>query len=84
MGFGMDMGWGWMWLFWLLLVVGAVLLTVVAVRSMGGGVARGGADGGREPQARHRAREILDERYARGELTADEYRERLRALEEDA
>lgn len=27
-----------------------------------------------------RAREILDERYARGELTTDEYRERLEQL----
>ncbi len=27
-----------------------------------------------------RAREILDERYARGELTTDEYHERLDAL----
>jgi uncharacterized membrane protein len=28
-------------------------------------------------------RSVLDERYARGEITADEYRERLAVLKED-
>lgn len=30
--------------------------------------------------ARNRAREVLDERYARGELSTEEYRERLEGL----
>ncbi len=32
------------------------------------------------PGGRNRAREVLDERYARGELTTEEYRERLSVL----
>jgi putative membrane protein len=36
---------------------------------------------GKPPRARlDRAREILAERYAKGELTSDEYRERLEQL----
>jgi putative membrane protein len=35
---------------------------------------------GRSPEPFGRAREILAERYARGELGAEEYRERLREL----
>lgn len=34
----------------------------------------------REPSGAERARDILAERYARGELSADEYRERLEGL----
>lgn len=32
------------------------------------------------PGGRNRAREMLDERYARGELSTEEYRERLEVL----
>jgi putative membrane protein len=81
-GFGM----GWMWLFWLLLVLGVVLLTVVAIRAAGGGVTRRTPDqrgAGAQP-GRSRARELLDERYARGDITTEEYRERLSALGEDS
>lgn len=84
MDFGYGMGW--MWVFWLLLVVGLTLLVVVAVRALSGGLPRGGA--GRDvdgaPSGRSRARRLLDERYARGEIATEEYRERLRALDEDA
>ena len=82
MGFGSGMGW--MWLFWLLLVVGVALVLVVAVRAVGGGLSRGDRGTERSQQERTRARQLLDERYARGELTTDEYRERLRVLGEDA
>ena len=78
-------GMGWMWLFWLLLVLGVVLLVVVVVRAVGGGVTRSGADrpdAGARP-GRGRARQLLDERYARGEITTEEYRERLSELGED-
>lgn len=81
-GYGMG---GWGWLFGLLMLVGLVLLVVVAVRMLGGGIRRdtaSGAGGSRRP-ARSRAREILDERYARGELSAEEYHERLQMLGED-
>lgn len=84
MGFddGMGMGMGWMWLFWLLLVAGLVLLIVVAVRAIGGGAYRRDARGGTSSQERSRARQVLDERYARGDLSTEEYRERLRELGE--
>ena len=83
---GSGSGMGWMWLFWLLLILGVVVLVVVAVRALGGGGTRpaAGRDGEGGPLARSRARQVLDERYARGEITTEEYRERLSALGEDA
>jgi putative membrane protein len=81
MGYGSGMGWG--WIFWLLMLIGIVLVIVVVVRAVAGGRdadvtrAMGGQSG------RSRAREMLDERYARGELTTEEYRERLTALGEN-
>lgn len=74
MGNGFGMGWGWLW--GLLLIGGVVLVVIVGVRTLGGGVSRADTPG------RGRAREVLDERYARGELTTEEYRERLQALDE--
>ncbi|MFP5371801.1 MAG: SHOCT domain-containing protein [Actinomycetes bacterium] len=79
----MGMGMGWMWLFWLLLIVGVVLLAVVAVRAFGGGVTKSDRGDGHMPQERSRALQVLDERYARGAITTEEYQERLRALGED-
>jgi putative membrane protein len=73
-GFG-----GWMWPFGLLVLIGIALLIVVAVRALGGGISRGTTP----PPQHRRAREVLDERYARGELNTEEYQERLRALGED-
>ena len=65
----------------LLLLAGAVVLVVVLVkaftdRSGNRGGSRAGADSGGGQQ-------ILEERYARGEISGEEYRERLRTLEED-
>ncbi len=92
MGYGSGMG---MWGFGLLLVVGVGLLVVLAARALGSGVTRGprvgpnepphDATGTEQPQdapapGPGRAREILDERYARGELSTEEYRERLQSL----
>lgn len=77
---GWGMGNGWMWLFGLLVLVGLVLVAVAAVRLLGGGAAAGGPEAGPPPA---RARELLDERYARGEISTEEYRERRRALDED-
>jgi putative membrane protein len=78
---GMGLGMGWMWVFWLLLIVGVVLLVAVAVRAVSGGVTRVDRGSASMPR-RSRAREVLDERYARGELTTEQYRERLQALGE--
>jgi putative membrane protein len=83
MGLGNGMGMGWMWLFWLLLIIGVVLVVVVAARVLGGGVTRSDGGDGRASRERSRARQVLDERYARGEITTEEYHERLRVLGED-
>ena len=63
-------GWGlaWMVLSWGLLVTGVVWLLRSAVDGPGRGA---GQD----------ARLILDERFARGEISADEYSDRRRTLE---
>jgi putative membrane protein len=62
---------GWMWLWWLLLFGGLLAVTW--------GVARAFTTGSR-PRDERTPREILDRRYARGELTTEEYQERLRVL----
>lgn len=83
---GMGSGMGWMWIFGVLLLAGLVLVIVVVVRMVSGGIGSNVpavSDSGPH-RGRSRARELLDERYARGELTTEEYRERLTALEEGA
>ncbi|QCU79124.1 SHOCT domain-containing protein [Citricoccus sp. SGAir0253] len=82
-GDGMGWGMGWAWLFWILMIVGVVVLVtlLVLVVSRGG---PGRQDGPRTPPAGaapSRAREILEERYARGEISAEEFQERRRLLE---
>lgn len=78
-GNGNGMG-GWMF-FGVLMMVGVVLLVVVLIRVIAGGVQRG-TDQSASPQGRPggEARQLLDERYARGELSTEEYQERLRVL----
>ena len=74
MGNGMG-GMGWSWLFGALLLLGLTLLVVVAVRGLRGRTSRGGPTAaGDQPSGRSQARNILDERYARGELSSEEYR----------
>jgi putative membrane protein len=64
-------GGGWMWLWGTLMMLTWVAVIAAAVwlvaRSLGG-------------QRTDSARQILDERYARGELSTEEYRERLQHL----
>lgn len=77
---GDHVGWwgmGWSWVFLVLLVVGIVILIVVLVRVF---AARG------PRQTPHRtgangARELLDERYARGEIDTSEDDERRQRLD---
>lgn len=84
---GYGMGWG--WLFGLLMLIGVALIVVVAVRAMTGGITTrassehppGVAPG--PHLGRSRARQVLDERYARSELNTEEYLERLQTLGED-
>lgn len=64
-GFG-GMGFVWMALFW----VGVILLVVWAVRQ----------SDRRGSEARRRALDILEERFARGEVDADEFESRRRRL----
>jgi len=77
-------GMGWMWLIWPLVILGIILLIVLLVR---GTTTRTPGHGGedappRDPESgRSRGQEILDERYARGEITDEEYQERLRHLQ---
>ncbi|GAA4659791.1 hypothetical protein GCM10025779_27670 [Arthrobacter cryoconiti] len=86
-GYGSMMSWT--WLFWALLIVGIVLLVILAVRFFSGGINRGGTGRGDGPgtggSARgvSAARRILDERYAKGELSTEEYRDRLKVLGDD-
>jgi putative membrane protein len=64
-------GWGWMWLVGLLSMLALVVVVVWAVTRSGST---------NRPNPPSRAREILDERYARGEISTEEYRERLDTL----
>jgi len=69
-------GWndGWAGALWMVLAWGAILAVVfVLVRSMTNGPARG-----EHPSPG--PLEILDERFARGEISAEEYAERRRVL----
>ena len=86
MGYEHDGGGAWMWVFGGLMMLGVLVLIGVAVWAVVTATNRGNrgpstadtlsADVGR----RTRARDILDERYARGEMNSDEYTERLRTL----
>ena len=71
MGGGMGI---WMLLsmvFWVLVIAGIILLVVWAVqKAMGGGAGRTGDS----------ALEILKKRYARGEISKEEYEEKKRDL----
>lgn len=84
-GYGNGYGMSGMWLFWLfglLLLVGMVVLVVFAVRAGGGPSRRASsavAEGPPTPR-RDSPREVLDHRYARGELDSEEYRDRVQTL----
>ena len=89
MMWGNGYGSGWMWLFGimvflgLLLVIGAVVWAIASSNRNSGqppyGADRAGQPHGAGPS---KARQILDERYARGEIDAQEYRDRRDALSE--
>lgn len=84
MMWGYGWGMGWTWLFGLLLLVGIVLLVVLAVRVFSRGISWGGGPGAAGPTVGpSRARQILDERYAKGELTTEQYREQVQVLGEN-
>jgi putative membrane protein len=65
MGFGMGFGMLFIGLFWIALIVGAVWLV--------GGLFQGGRSPNITSGRGQSPREILDERYARGEITREQY-----------
>lgn len=71
MGFGF-LGWGWaifMLLFWVAIIVGVVLLIKWLLKQ-----------GTSKTTSKKTALEILNERYARGEIDDEEYEKRKRKL----
>ena len=69
---GGSMGWFWIWP--VLVLVGLVLLGYLTYR-----LVQGSATG--SPAGPSTARQILDERYARGEIDEQEYRHRRAELQ---
>ena len=70
-------GGGYMWLWFVLILVGLLLIGYVAVRLL----SSGRSDAASVGQAPRTARDILDERYARGEIDDQEYRARRETLQ---
>lgn len=73
----MPWGWGGMWfgpIFWIILIALVVWIVVVLLRR-GGSALPDGPPRGKTP------REILDERFARGEIDEQEYEARRRVLD---
>jgi putative membrane protein len=65
-----------------LLVVGVTLLAITAVRALVGGIADSPRPATSVPPTGTRsAQQILEERYAAGELSTDEYQHRLGVLQ---
>jgi putative membrane protein len=71
------------WFFGALIVLGIVLIGVVVVRAIGGGLSGQGSAGADHRTKNGHAHAMLDERYARGELTTEEYLQRLNGLREN-
>jgi len=86
MGYGYNDGGLWMWVFGGLMMVGVLVLIGLAVWAVIAATSRGNrsqatADtSSAEMSGRARTRQVLDERYARGEMTSEEYTERLHTL----
>jgi putative membrane protein len=85
MGNGSGMGGFWLsWFFGALIVLGIVIIGVVVVRAKGGRLrGQGSARADHRIKKNGHARTMLDERYARGELTTEVYLQRLEGLREN-
>ena len=80
MMYGQAFGWGWMWFAGVVLVLILAALILLVVRAFIGGTST--RMGQIPPTAGGAARQIAEERLARGEITSDEFRQIARALEE--
>ena len=86
MGYGYNDGGVWMWVFGGLMMVGVLVLIGLAVWAVIAATNRGNRGPGTadtpsaEMSGRARTRQVLDERYARGEMNSEEYTERLHTL----
>ncbi len=71
-GMGWGMGWGWlgMMLFWLVPLFVVIVLAAAAVKYL---FSRGARSDAGLHEDRNRALEVLEERYARGEINREEY-----------
>lgn len=78
--YGWGWGWVWMWLGGVVLILILAALVVLIVR----GYTVGAASPNRHtPQApTSSARQILEERFARGEISPDEFQQLIRVLAE--
>lgn len=68
MGWGFGLGWVFMILFWVFVIAGIVWLVLTLARPAATDASR--------------AKRILEERFARGEIDAEELRAKKRAIEE--
>ncbi len=82
MGYGNGGSWIWMALgvIVLLVLIGVVVWVLIAVNNRAHHGHAPDASAAPDSDGRTRSRQVLDERYARGEMTADEYTERLHTL----
>lgn len=81
---GWDWGWGWgAWLgmsVMMLLSLGLVIAAIVALSRYLGGTPHGGPPASSSDRQPPSAKELLDERLARGEIDEDEYTRRRQLL----
>ncbi|TAA71688.1 SHOCT domain-containing protein [Planococcus salinarum] len=71
-----------MWLGMTLVIIVFLLILALAIWMIVSGSRRNNSDNN-PPQSKNRSVETLRERYARGEIGTEEFRERMRELEED-
>jgi putative membrane protein len=67
---------GWMWIWPTLVLIGLAALTVLAVLVARGGLGTHKATERPDTDSTAGARRILDERYARGDIDEEDYRQR--------